>query len=387
MHILYVHQYFRTPAQGGAIRSWHIANGMVKAGHKVTMITAHEGPARQETMEGIDVRYLQVPYSNHMSVFRRILAFGQFVQQVKREISSLQSVDLCYLTSTPLTVGLIGLWVKRTKSWPYIFEVRDLWPEAPIQMGVIRFGPIKAALRWLEKRIYDKAEQIIALSPGMKAGVLQRSPNASVTMIPNMADLDFFAELPSKKDAEKVLGLSSVFRILYAGTIGKANHLESMIQLANVCQEDPIEWIVIGDGSEKARLQSMAADLPKVRFTDPVDKETIRLVHAASDAVYVSFGAQPVLQTTSPNKFFDGLAAGKLILVNVQGWMKDLVEEHDCGFFADPDAPVQVREVLMAFDAELAGRNGRELAEREFGVEVLVGEVMDSLRKVDRMSG
>lgn len=376
MHILYVHQYFRTPAQGGAIRSWHIANGMVKAGHKVTMITAHEGPARQETIEGIDVRYLQVPYSNHMSVVRRILAFGQFIRQVKREIGSLSAVDLCYLTSTPLTVGLIGLWVKRTKGWPYIFEVRDLWPEAPIQMGAIRSRPTIFALRWLEKRIYDKAEKIIALSPGMKAGVLQRSPDAEVAMIPNMADLDFFAELPGKQDAEKALGLPPLFRILYAGTIGKANHLESMIQLADVCQDDPIEWVLIGDGSEKARLQSMAVGLPKVRFIDPVDKEAIRLFHAASDAVYVSFGPQPVLQTTSPNKFFDGLAAGKLILVNVQGWMKDLVEEHDCGFYADPAEPLRVRETLMALNAELAGRNGRELAEREFGVEALVGRVL-----------
>lgn len=340
------------------------------------MITAHEGPAKQETIQGIDVRYLQVPYSNHMSVARRILAFGQFIRQVKREIGSLETVDLCYLTSTPLTVGLIGLWVKRTKGWPYIFEVRDLWPEAPIQMGAIRFGPVKAILRWLEKRIYDKAEQIIALSPGMKAGVLQRSPDADVAMIPNMADLDFFAELPSKQDAEGELGLPSSFRILYAGTIGKANHLESMIQMADVCQDDAIEWVLIGDGSEKARLQSMAAGLPKVRFVDPVDKETIRLFHAASDAVYVSFGAQPVLQTTSPNKFFDGLAAGKLMIVNVKGWMKELVEEHACGVYADPGMPLRVREALLAFDSELAGRNGRELAEREFGVEALVGEVM-----------
>lgn len=376
MHILYVHQYFRTPEQGGAIRSWHIARGMVAAGHKVTMITAHEDPARQETIQGIDVSYLQVPYSNHMSVARRIQAFGQFVQQVKREINTLNGIDLCYLTSTPLTVGLIGLWVKRTKGWPYIFEVRDLWPEAPIQMGAIRFGPMKMILRWLEKRIYDNAERIIALSPGMKAGVLQRSPVASVTMIPNMADLDFFAELPSKQDAEQTLNLLPSFRILYAGTIGKANHLESMIQLADVCQDDVIEWVIIGDGSEKERLQGLAADLPRVRFVDPVDKETIRLFHAASDAVYVSFGPQPVLQTTSPNKFFDGLAAGKLILVNVKGWMKELVEEHACGFYADPAQPLRVREALLAFDAERAGRNGRELAEREFGVGKLVGRVL-----------
>lgn len=376
MRILYVHQYFRTPEQGGAIRSWHIANGMIEAGHEVTMITAHEGPVTRKNINGIDVRYLQVPYSNQMSVARRILAFVQFVRQVRRKINTLDRIDLCYLTSTPLTVGLIGLWAKRTKGWPYIFEVRDLWPEAPIQMGAIRFGPMKAILRRLEKRIYDKAERIIALSPGMKAGVLQRSPDAMVTMIPNMADLAFFAELPSKQEAEQALNLSPSFRILYAGTMGKANHLESLLELAKVCENDPVEWVVIGDGSEKVRLQTLAKDLPMVRFIDPLDKAAIRLYHAASDAVYVSFGPQPVLQTTSPNKFFDGLAAGKLIIVNVEGWMKELVELNECGFYADPNAPVQAREVLLVIDSARAGRNARALAEKEFGVEALVEEVL-----------
>lgn len=391
MRILYVHQYFRTPAQGGAIRSWHLARGMVAAGHEVIMITAHAAAPRRETVEGIDLRYVQVPYSNEMSYGERIIAFGKFVWQVHQEIKSIDKIDVCYLTSTPLTVGLIGLWVRRKRRWPYLFEVRDLWPEAPIQMGAIRSAPVRYGLRWLEQRIYDRAEAIVALSPGMKAGVLARSPQALVEMIPNMADLSFFASLPDKQVAEELLSLPSSFRVLYAGTMGRANRLERLLRLAAACRETPIEWVLIGDGSEKEHLQSLAEDLPQVRFVDPQNKESIRCWHAASDAVYVSFGPQPVLETTSPNKFFDGLAAGKVMMVNVGGWMRELIEVNRCGFYADPDAPEIVREQLLAYlgdqqQVTKASQRSRDLAERDFGVDRLVGKVLRLLEEVSQES-
>lgn len=139
MRIIYIHQYFVTPEEGGAVRSYHLAKGMVDAGMDVELITTHPNSQYlQKEIEGIKVHYLPIPYDNNFGFLRRLRAFYAFVHQAKRLIKKLALPDLLYITSTPLTTGLIGLWAKRKLQLPFIFEVRDLWPEAPVQVGVIR---------------------------------------------------------------------------------------------------------------------------------------------------------------------------------------------------------------------------------------------------------
>jgi hypothetical protein len=133
MKVIYIHQYFRTPEQGGAVRSYHLAKGLLESGIELEMITAHSGKDYdQRWIEGIKVHYLPVDYDQKFGFLRRVWSFFQFVRLSKKLLKKLSRPDLLYITSTPLTTGWIGLWAKKHLALPYIFEVRDLWPEAPI---------------------------------------------------------------------------------------------------------------------------------------------------------------------------------------------------------------------------------------------------------------
>ena len=140
MKILYIHQYFNTPRQPGGTRSYWISQELIKRGHQVTMITtARKGfePGEQD-VDGIHVVFVKNDYSNYMSAPRKVWAFVNFVRLAIKEAAKQKDVDIVYATSTPLTIGYVAMRLKAKRKWPYVFEVRDLWPEFPIQIGAIK---------------------------------------------------------------------------------------------------------------------------------------------------------------------------------------------------------------------------------------------------------
>ena len=195
MKILYIHQYFVTPSEPGGTRSYWISKELIKHGHEVTMITTttdNEKP-RETTIEGIKVIYLKIPYSNKMSIFKRIIAFIKFMTLTAWYVIKTEKHDLAIATSTPLTVGFPALIGKKLKGLPYIFEVRDLWPEVPVQMGGVKNKYAIKFLYWFEKTIYKNAKHIVALSPGMYDGVVAAgTPTEKITTIPNMSKIYYF---------------------------------------------------------------------------------------------------------------------------------------------------------------------------------------------------
>ena len=212
MKVLYIHQYFRTPEEGGAIRSYYLAKGMVDNGIEVEMITSHNKPYEEvKDFEGIKVHYLPVFYENELGFTKRVFAFYRFMRLVRKKARSIKNVDLCYATSTPLTIGLSALKIKKELGIPYYFEVRDLWPEAPVQLGVIKKRFVKAYLERLEKKVYKNADKIIALSPGIKAQIEKRQPNKPIEVIPNMSDVDFFAPEVKMPELEELFDVKEKF--------------------------------------------------------------------------------------------------------------------------------------------------------------------------------
>ena len=209
MRLIYIHQYFRTPEQGGAVRSYHLAKGLVQAGIAVDMITAHNEPQYdQRWIDGIRVHYLPVAYDQSFGFLKRSKAFWNFVIEAKKLVKKLPRPDLLYITSTPLTTGWIGLWAKKRQALPYIFEIRDIWPEAPIQVGAIKNPLLKKLLYSLEKKIYDQALSLVALSPGIASHLRQTSPRREVALIPNFSDLDSFFPIKSSQTVSEQIGLS-----------------------------------------------------------------------------------------------------------------------------------------------------------------------------------
>ena len=382
LKLLYVHQYFKTPEEGGSIRSYYLAKGLVEAGHEVTMITAHSGPYEIRDVKGISVHYLPIPYDNSFGFLRRIWAFWQFVRLARKEALKLRKHDLAYVMTTPLTTGFIATFLKQQLNLPYYFEVGDLWPEAPIQMGVVKNRWLKKWLYSLEKQFYFEAEKVIALSPAIRNYIEKVSPNTKVYVIPNISDCSFFEAQYSIGDFSE----SNKFQITYCGAIGKANHLEFFIEVADKSRQAglPVHFNIIGYGSELTRLRSSAKRSSNISFYPHSGKECVKNLLEKSDAVYVSFKDVKVLGTGSPNKLFDSLAAGKLTIVNFEGWIKNLIEKNKCGFYHDPKNPEAFLRKLRVFlesPSLLAKyqRNGRQLAELYYDREIQITKLLKIL--------
>ena len=396
MRIIYIHQYFRTPNQGGAVRSYHLAKGLVQAGIEVDLITAHDHLGYdQRWIEGIRVHYLPIAYDQKFGFLKRIWAFWSFVIQARRLVKKLPRPDLLYITSTPLTTGLIGLWTKQKFAIPYIFEVRDLWPEAPVQVGAIRNQMLKKALYRLEKKIYDQALSVVALSPGIASYIQKKSPDRSVAMIPNFSDLEVFYPGEKAQKLASELRLSSGLTIAYTGALGLVNAVEELLELAELAQRRGKKWnfLIMGAGSHRLKLEaiSRSKNLKNVCFVPFGPKEKVNEVLSLADFAWISFAHLPVLKTNSPNKFFDALAAGKAILVNHKGWVHELVKTHQLGISCLPgkmEPAFSKLEELEQNPSEIAkmGQNSRKLAEMFFSKELAINRLLEVIQPKSKLT-
>lgn len=382
MRIIYIHQYFRTPAEGGGVRSYHLAKGLVEAGYDVEIIT---GGAQigydQRWIDGIKVHYLPVKYDQNFGFTRRIFSFLSYVRQAKKLIKKLPRPDLLYITSTPLTTGLLGLWGKKALAIPYVFEVRDLWPQAPIEVGAIKNPLLKQSLISLEKRIYQQALSLVALSPGIAYHLRNVAPKKQVNLISNFSDLERFFPMEKKAKLLQKYGLTDSLTIAYTGALGQVNAVEELLHLAEMAQNRGKNWqfLIMGEGSYKSELQDISSQksLLNVSFIPFGSKEKVNEVLSLADFAWISFAHLPVLKTNSPNKFFDAIAAGKAILVNHKGWVFNLVKAQQLGLSCLPsktESCFSKLERLELHPEELnsMGINSRKLAENFFSKELAI---------------
>ena len=389
MKVLYIHQYFRTPEEGGAIRSYYLAKGLVEHGIEVELITAHNNSrSLTKNIDGIIVHYLPVYYDNEQRFLQRIYAFFKFMRMARKKAREIKDIDICYATSTPLTIGLSALKIKRDQNIPYFFEVRDLWPEAPFQMGVIKNKYLKKYLKNLENRVYRNASQIVALSPGIKEQIENEGSYKTVTVIPNMSDVDFFIREEKSPEKETLFNVEGKFVVSYLDTIGLANHLEYLLAVANESLKAnlPIQFFIIGTGGQLTRLKYLVKhfNLDNVQFLPFQNKFNLKRVLNITDAAYVSFARKPILETNSPNKFFDALASGKLIITNTKGWVKDIVENEQCGFYYDPDSPKDFVSSIKPFiessvNLSKSQQNARLVAETKFAKSAQIDKLIEIL--------
>lgn len=390
MKILYIHQYFRTPEEGGCLRSYHLAKGLVELGHEVSMITTHNLHKGNEKIAGIDVHYLKIPYGNEMGFVRRIWAFLRFVFQTKRLTRSLnRRYDLAYVMTTPLTTGLLALHVKKKYDLPFYFEVGDLWPEVPIKMGVIKNPILKRLLYRFEKRCYFESQKVIALSPAIRNHIEAHTPETKVHVVPNFSDIDFFE--PDQKLQQ--FTEHNPLKIAYIGTFGTANHLSSLLKVAAACLEKniPVSFTLMGNGADFSRISHSSKKLSNLKVLPFGNSAKVKAVLEAQDAVYVSFKNIEILNTGSPNKFFDGLAAGKLIVLNFGGWVRDLVDKHRCGFYHDPEDPLSFVRKIEVFikqpDLLLQyQKNARAMAEQYYSKALQVQKLAKILSNEKHLS-
>lgn len=383
MRIVYLHQYFNLPTDSGGTRSYEMGRRLVAAGHEVAMITSDQSGRFEEgwhiTKEaGIKVHWLPVPYSNRMSYPQRIKAFIIFAWCAALRAANIPA-DVVIATSTPLTIALPGVFAARRQRIPMVFEVRDLWPEIPIAVGALN-GPMVPAAKWLERFAYRKSERIIALSPGIKDGIIHTGyPQEKVTVIPNSADLDLFgsSRLAGEQFRSKLEWLQKRPLVLYAGTLGKINGVSYFTKLAADVQKiaPEIRFLVVGDGVEKEKVVKTAKRLAvwnqNFFMEPPVAKQEIPAVLSAASVATSLVINLPEMWHNSANKFFDTLASGTPIAINYQGWQAELIKETGAGIVLSPTVIKQAARDLVDLlqDSKRlhsAGQAARHLAETQF---------------------
>jgi glycosyltransferase involved in cell wall biosynthesis len=371
MKVLMLHQYFKTPQTGGSLRSYYLAKALVERGIDTVVITTHNGSEiKKESVEGVEVHYLPIPYDNRFGFFKRVSSFLKFVGSIVKEAGQFKNADVCYAISTPLTIGLAAIWIKKRYKIPYYFEVGDLWPDAPIQIGIIKNRLLKSILFKLERSIYKKAKAIVALSEPIRIEIERKVKGKQIHIIPNMADTDFYKHEPKRSDLEIKFNVQNKFVVSYIGTVGLANGLEFFLACAEASVQLPIQFLLCGEGAMLEKLKGIARDkkLNNVTFIPVQDREGVMEVLNITDAAFISYQPLPVLETGSPNKYFDALAAGKLIAINFGGWIKEEIERNKCGISIYAHNPKDFVRKIEAFvsnpdQLQASQRASRKLSE------------------------
>lgn len=363
MKILYFHQHFSTPQGSSGTRSYEMAKKLVARGHDVTMVcgsyvgsnielqTVFKKAVRRGRIDSIDIIEFELPYSNKQSFMKRARIFISYAFKSTRLVFT-EEYDMVFATTTPLTAGIPGIFARWFKAKPFIFEVRDLWPELPREMGVIKNPIILGLMSILEWVSYKSANALIGLSPGIKQGIERLNiAKENVRLIPNGCDLTIF------NSTDKTIWLpdgieKGDFIAIYTGTHGMANGLDAVIDVAEELKSrnrNDIKFVLVGQGKLKQQLieQANAKQLDNIIFNDPVNKQKLsQLMRGADVGLQLLANIPAFYYGTSPNKFFDYISAGLPVLNNYPGWLKDMINETGCGIAIDPESSQDFADAL-----------------------------------------
>lgn len=398
MHVYYVHQHFSPPGGYGNNRSLEFCRRFVKDGFQVTVITSKAnfpdlGFSCEDknyiihNIEGIRVVILNIRYSHFMHYTRRVRAFILFSLRAYYFLKRQSNIDLLYISSTPLLVGMIGIRMKKKYNLPFVFETVDLWPDVPVDMGIIKNRLLQFFLYRFERQIYQYAEAIITLSDGMREKLYSKGvPRNKVYTIYNGTNTDQFYPDTTDFALKRSLGFDhDDFIVIYAGTIGRANAVDFLIRVAACISDegyDKIKFLIIGDGNRKSEVQKLARQLHtgNVVFKERMPVKDLNRVLQLASAGVVTFAPYPVLETNSANKFFDYLAAGLPVCINYKGWQATILKQYQCGLaasqndlkgFADNLLTLYNRpDMLYQFQ-----RNARKPAVNLFDRKMLAGQL------------
>lgn len=406
MKVLYIHQHFSTPKNGGGIRSYEMAKSLMEHGHSVTMICGGGANLKLDKtddpyvtrgqVDGINIIQIMAPYSNSDGLLKRTKSFCQYALKSIKFVRK-EDFDLIFSTSTPLTAGIPGIYAKWFKKKPFVFEVRDLWPELPKALG-LKNPFFISAMSLLEYLSYHNADGCIGLSPGICEGIKKRSQKEKpITMIPNGCDLAIFNR--DKRSNLNVDGVGNEDTVaIFTGAHGISNGLDSILDGAAELlkrKRADIKFLFIGEGKLKNALKERAKceNLTNCIFLDTMSKGDLNKIMSCADIGIMCLKNVPAFYYgTSPNKFFDYIASSLPVLNNYPGWLADMIESNNCGSVVKPDDPIAFANAMeyLANDPEkreLMGENGRKLAEKEFDRKKLGDQFVQFLEEVyEKMS-
>ena len=347
-----------------------------------------------ESVNGVNVvRTWLWPKPNRRAI-GRMVAFFSFAVSAAISGPFLSRPDVVIATSPQLLVGLTGWWLARAKRIPFVFEVRDLWPESLSAVGMgAEHSPLHRLLAWIAGFLYRQSDKIVVVTPAFKTHLIEKWKVAAekIAVVENGVETELFAPGPPDAQLKLELGGGKDFLACYIGTMGMAHGLETLLEAARDLEKtlSQIGFVLVGDGAEKERIASLIASLglSNVRMVDAQPRENIPSYIRASDACLVLLKRTPVFETVIPTKMLEFMSCGRPVLLGVEGQAKRIMQEAQAGICVEPENARQVAEAIQRLAADNSlrkslGENGRRYILKNSSRQKTAGMYLKVLREI-----
>lgn len=353
MKVLLIHQSFVSPEEAGGTRHYEFARHCAQHGVEFTIVASDlnvltgkpvvklQGLFCRQKIDAVEILRAKTYASLHRSFVWRVVSFLSFM--VTSVYAGLRAgpVDMVMGTTPPIFQAFSAWLVAALRRKPLLLEVRDLWPEFAIDMGVLKNPILIAMSRWLERFLYWRADHLLVNSPAYRDYLIEKKDilPSKVTLISNGVDPDLFKPEERSENFRSELGLNGKFVVTYAGALGIANDIPTIIRAAERLNKDPnIHFIFVGDGKERQRMEGMALDqkLQNITFTGALPKAQMPNVMAAADAFVATLQDIPMFRMPYPNKVFDYMAAGRPTVLAIDGVIRQVMDEAEGGLYVPP---------------------------------------------------
>ena len=394
MTIIYFYQYFTTPKGSYGTRVYEFTKKWVEKGHKVIVVTSVYAKSdiratkflETQEIDGIILKIINVTIDNKQSFLKRIYTFLVYSFFSSFYAFTLK-FDLVISSSGPITAGIPGLIAKIFRRKKFVFEVRDLWPEGPIELGILNNKLLQKVSYAFEKICYKKSSLVVALSPGMKSNIIDRFPETNVISVTNSANIELFS---SPKEAITHPQLVGKKFAIYTGNIGLVNNSELLYRTAEKLKEqgrDDIAIVLIGDGQQKEKIMKKSEGLNTILFLGLMPK--IELINYVKNALVslIPLDDTPMLSTSSPNKLFESMAAAVPVIQTTNGWIKEMLEESHSGFTVSPTDEDELFEKLIFLadnetESKKIGKRGFKFSKRNFDKNILSERMIKAIENI-----
>ncbi len=401
MRFLLIHQIFLSAKDGGGTRHFEFARYTAQQGHDFVVIASDvsyldgakmQTDGRPEDIEGVEVRRARTINAINRSFIWRVVAFLSFMFSSVFKALGAGKIDVVMGTTPPIFQAGSAWLVAFLRRKPFLLEVRDLWPDFAVDMGILKNPVIIWLARRVELFLYARATHILVNSPAYRTYLVEKRgiKPEKVSVIPNGVDPSMFDPAEQGKALRDELNLHNKFIVTYAGAMGPANDIPKIIRAAEVLRDDPrIHFLMVGDGKDRKQAQALQEELglTNVTFTGLRSKEEMKDILGASDACLATLMPIPMFKTVYPNKIFDYLAAGRPILLGIDGVIRDVVEAADAGVFIEPQGHQPLVDAVRRFADDPAGckamgLRGRAYVEKHFNRMTQAAQFVELIEKV-----
>jgi glycosyltransferase involved in cell wall biosynthesis len=396
MKILVLEQRYTGPKEAGFARFSLLSRYWVKEGHEVYVVAGminyilsrkpekYRGKFFVKEKEGENVKILRVWESDvaYFSFLGRLCSYFSFLVSAFFGALFLPKPDVIIASAPPIFIGFLGYMISIAKRKPFIFEVRDIWPDEAIELRILKNKILIQMSYWLEEFLYQHSDFLVVNSPGIKEFLIKKKlvPETKIAVVPNPVDLDSFDAAPTKEIAKKNFGWpEDKFIFLYSGAMSAVYDLNSLLEVTKELQHLPILFILAGSGRQKRELmeKAEAEELKNVKFAEPVPKEKLPSLIMAADAGVATLSKMPLLRYVYATKIFDYMAAGRPVVLAMEGVSKELIcEKAHCGLCVKPEDKTALKKAILQIynnpeKGEEMGKRGFEYVRKHFRPEKL----------------